>query len=117
MKRIRRFNERSKDISSDKQEVFELGKESKQETFEEAAKDFIENTMKFSFNSLETKTLANRMLKCVEFGAKWEQARSYSEKDMVEFSKWRVTYEENNPNNVKHSEKLLQIWFEQFKKK
>jgi hypothetical protein len=44
--------------------------EPKQETLEEAAKDYIENTMKFSFNSLETKTQANRMLKCIEFGAK-----------------------------------------------
>ena len=39
---------------------------------EEAAKDFIENTMKFSFTSNDTKTLANRMLKCIEFGAKWQ---------------------------------------------
>jgi hypothetical protein len=45
---------------------------SKQKTFEEAGKDFIENTMNFSFKSLETKTQANRMLKCVEFGAKWQ---------------------------------------------
>ncbi len=44
-----------------------------QETLEEAAKDYIENTMRFSFNSMETKTQANRMLKCVEFGAKWQQ--------------------------------------------
>ena len=47
--------------------------EPKQETLEEAGKDYIENTMRFSFNSLETKTQANRMLKCVEFGAKWQQ--------------------------------------------
>ena len=39
----------------------------------------------------------------------------FSDEDMVEFSKWRVIYEENNPNNVKHSKKLLQIWFSQFK--
>jgi hypothetical protein len=41
----------------------------------------------------------------------------YSEEDMDEYSKWRVIYEENNPNNVKHSKKLLQMWFEQFKNK
>jgi hypothetical protein len=35
----------------------------KQETLEEAAKNFIENEMKFSFNSLETKTQANSMFK------------------------------------------------------
>ena len=47
-----------------------------QETFEDAAKDFIENTMKFSFTSNDTKTLANRMLKCVEFGVKWQQEQN-----------------------------------------
>lgn len=49
-----------------------LIKYTQQETLEEAAKDYIENTMRFSFNSMETKTQANRMLKCVEFGAKWQ---------------------------------------------
>ena len=56
-----------------------------QETFEDAAKDFIENTMKFSFTSNDTKTLANRMLKCVEFGVKWQQEQNknlYSEEDV-----------------------------------
>lgn len=50
--------------------------ELKQETHEEAAKDFIENTMKFSFASNDTKTQANRMLKCVEFGVKWQQEQN-----------------------------------------
>ena len=57
--------------------------EPKQETLEEAAKDYIENTMKFSFNSLETKTQANRMLKCIEFGAKWQAKRMYSEEEVI----------------------------------
>ena len=39
------------------------------EIIKKAGKDFIENTMHFSFNSMDTKTQANRMLKCVEFGA------------------------------------------------
>lgn len=51
--------------------VNEFLENQKQETLEDAAKDFIENTMKFSFISNDTKTQANRMLKCVEFGAKW----------------------------------------------
>jgi hypothetical protein len=55
----------------------------KQETLEEASKDYIENTMKYSFNSLETKTFANRLLKCAEFGAKWQAERMYSEEDMI----------------------------------
>jgi hypothetical protein len=66
--------------------------EHKQETFEDAAKDFIENTMKFSFTSNDTKTLANRMLKCVEFGAKWQQEQiknMYSEEEVRKmFSKY-----------------------------
>jgi len=57
--------------------------ELKQETLEEASKDYIENTMKFSFNSLDTKTQANRMLKCAEFGAKWQQERMYSEEEVI----------------------------------
>ena len=49
-------------------------------------------------------------------GAKWQAERMYSEEDMIEFSKWRIIYEDENPNNVKHSKKLLNEWFEQFKK-
>jgi hypothetical protein len=32
--------------------------------------DFIENTMRYSFNSSETRTFANRLLSCIEFGTK-----------------------------------------------
>lgn len=39
------------------------------------AKDFVENTMLFSFNSMETRTTAKRMLRCVEFGANWQKAQ------------------------------------------
>jgi hypothetical protein len=56
----------------------------KKETIEEAAKDYIENTMKFSFDSLETKTQANRMLKCVEFGAKWQQEQDRINRGLLE---------------------------------
>ena len=59
------------------------------ETLEEAAKDFIENTMKFSFTSNDTKTLANRMLKCVEFGAKWQQ-----EQEQNNENSWLNEYQE-----------------------
>jgi hypothetical protein len=43
--------------------------------------------------------------------------KMYSEEDMIEFSKWIPIYEDENPNNVKHSKKLLKEWFEQYKKK
>jgi hypothetical protein len=78
------------------------------ETLEESSKDYIENTMKFSFNSLETKTQANRMLKCAEFGAKWQQERSYTEEDMRKYASYFFT----------HSKYISpKEWFEQFKNK
>ena len=92
--------------------IFEAAsKITKQETLEEAGKDYIENTMKFSFKFLETKTQANRMLKCVEFGAKWQAERMYSEEEVlnilqkVEVSKTSILQQGING------------WFKQFKKK
>ena len=73
--------------------------EPKQETLEEAAKDFIENTMKYSFNSLETKTFANRLLKSVEFGAKWQAERMYSEEDMIAFAEFVAEHPDKNRNH------------------
>jgi len=94
-----------------------LKEEPKQETLEEAAKDYIENTMRFSFNSMETKTQANRMLKCVEFGAKWQKERSYSEKEVFEllnaFNKHTLKLQELKLGNSFS----VTDWFEQFKKK
>ena len=40
---------------------------------------------------METKTQANRMLKCVEFGAKWQQEQyknKYSEEDLRNAYRW-----------------------------
>ena len=92
-----------------------------QETLEEAAKDFIENTMKFSFTSIDTKTQANRMLKCVEFGAKWQQEQDknlYSEEDMIEFADFYYQYKEliksNNWETIEVSkEDVFKKWIEQ----
>ena len=86
----------------------------KQETLEEAAKNYIENTMKFSFNFLETKTQANRMLKCVEFGAKWQQERMYSEEESIQKIIDYVDFQFNT-NGELNSE--IKKWFNQFKKK
>jgi hypothetical protein len=87
--------------------------------FEEAAKDYIENTMKFSFNSLETKTQANRMLKCVEFGAKWQKERMYSEEDLKEAFKGggRMSWTDINQETQEPYYYDFNEWFEQFKKK
>jgi hypothetical protein len=87
--------------------------ETKQETLEEASKDYIENTMKFSFNSLDTKTQANRMLKCAEFGAKWQKERMYSEEEVFNLCReFAIFVQRNGPSYKKQQE-----WFEQFKKK
>jgi hypothetical protein len=82
-----------------------------QETLEEAGKDFIENTMKYSFTSSETKTVANRMLKCVEFGAKWQQERMYNEKEVE--SLLHRFMQSQHPDWHGYS---TTKWFEQFKK-
>ena len=87
-------------------------KEKGKETLEEAAKNYIENTMKFSFNSLETKTQANRMLKCVEFGSKWQQERMYSEEEVHAIIESYQNNVENNPNHITYDK-----WFEKLKKK
>ena len=90
---------------------------SEQETLEEVGKNFIENEMKFSFNSLETKTQANRMLKCVEFGAKWQAERMYSEEDL------KKAFEDGGENTVYDdiygysSLKTFSEWVKQFKNK
>jgi hypothetical protein len=80
--------------------------------FEDAAKNFIENEMKFSFNSLETKTHANRMLKCVEFGAKWQAERMYSEEEVLNLIQEAV-YKKQNAWKTGE----LEGWFETNKKK
>jgi hypothetical protein len=77
----------------------------KQETLEEAAEN----------NSKKVGSYAGYQ-DFIE-GANWQAKRMYNEEDMVEFSKWRIIYEDENPNNVKHSKKLLKEWFEQHKKK
>ena len=88
------------------------------ETLEEASKDYIENTMKFSFNSLETKTQANRMLKCVEFGAKWQQERMYNKEDLISFAHFYFKEEFNSTMQTsKSTDEIFKDWFEQFKKK
>ena len=96
-------------------------KQNKKETLEEAAKNYIENIMRFSFNSLETKTQANRMLKCVEFGSKWQQERMYSEDDMIMFADFFHNYKELLKKEkweiLELSKKdILKKWFEQFSK-
>jgi hypothetical protein len=86
--------------------------EEKQETLEEAAKDFIENTMKYSFNSLETKTFSNKLLKCVDFGAMWQAERMYSKEDVIQ-----KILDFRFQCNSDSTRKEVEEWFKQFKKK
>ena len=96
------------------QEIIIPQEEPKQETIEEVAKDFIENTMKYSFNSLETKTQANRMLKCIEFGAKWQEKRMYSEEEVRKAIQETITLMRYKATEFREHEHTI---IEQFKKK
>ena len=102
--------------------------------------------MKFSFTSIDTKTQANRMLKCVEFGAKWQQKpeqffnddraktlekgieyllkaqeRMYSEEQlkmlMFDFY-YDMSHKMNVPKNlISENATNVDEWFKQYKKK
>jgi hypothetical protein len=50
-------------------------------------------------------------------GAKYMSERMYSEEDMIAFSEWRDKYIDGLFINKHTTKELLQIWFEQFKKK
>jgi len=74
--------------------------------------------MKFSFTSNDTKTLANRMLKCVEFGAKWQQEQNknlYSEEDLLKFGAF-VRIEDKKEKRLFLIQDYFKKWFEQFSK-
>jgi hypothetical protein len=87
----------------------------KEETIEDAAERLFNNFQKEN-PIIPTEDIRPFKLGFIK-GIKWKEERMYSEEDMVEFSKWRIIYEDENPNNVKHSKKLLKEWFEKFKKK
>lgn len=60
-------------------------------------------------------------------GAKWQSERMYSEEDMIEFGEWMkilpltisgfVVKTKTKSIVIKKTKQLLEIWFEQFKKK
>lgn len=51
------------------------------------------------------------LYKAAEFGAKWQQERSYSEEEV-----WKLVNKLNETLNI-GSDLTLEEWFEQFKKK
>jgi hypothetical protein len=93
--------------------------EPKQETLEEAAENFVNSTR-----------LRNYKVLFIE-GAKWQAKRMYSEEDMFEFSQWIshedwvylrskgywVNEEQEELEQKLSSKEILNLWFEQFKKK
>ncbi len=58
-------------------------------------------------------------------GAKWQQERSYSEEDMIEFGEWMKILPltisgfviKDTNIVIKTTKELLKYWFEKFKKK
>jgi hypothetical protein len=99
------------------------GKESKQETFEEAKSKFSNNPKKWLGISRED--LKNGW----DAGAEWQQERMYNEEDMNEaFSQGWVTRERFDdlspdiiyPKGLDYEEKqeyAFNLWFQKFKKK
>ena len=90
----------------------------KQETLEEAAEKYDENDPNDEYG---------KSYRAFIEGAKWQQERSYSEEDMLEFGEWMkvlpltisgfVVKTKTKSIVVEKTKDLLQIWFEQFKKK
>jgi hypothetical protein len=92
----------------------------KQETLEEAS---------WKYNPL--KKLDGEFIRAAFIeGAKWQAERMYSEEDMISFAEFVATYTDKNRNvhgQMLHAKSkydgaertidLLNIWFEQFKKK
>ena len=86
----------------------------KQETLEEAAKEFV---LSHDFSKLTNPNhLANR---CFQFGAKWQQERMYSEEEVFELllkhqSDYRSAVRNTSPLDWSFD---IKEWFNQFKKK
>ena len=95
------------------------------ETLEEAA----ERLFPFTKDDSENRIITIKRLSWIE-GAQWQAERMYSEEDMIKFAEFVTTYPDKNKNvngEILHAKSkydgaertidLLQIWFEQFKKK
>jgi hypothetical protein len=96
----------------------------KKETLEEAAENYSRITL--NKNGLMSDKQVNGFIA----GAKWQAERSYSEEDMIGFAEFIARYPDKNRNytgQMLHAKSkydgaertidLLQVWFEQYKKK
>jgi len=93
------------------------------ETLEEAAETYVkDNFQMYAF--------PEAIMTVYKDGAKWQAERMYSEEDMIDFAEFAATYTDKNRNvhrQMLHAKSkydgaertidLLNIWFEQFKKK
>jgi hypothetical protein len=102
----------------------ETSEKVKQETLEEAAKEFV---LSHDFSKLTNPNhLANR---CFQFGAKWQSERMYSEEDMSEahFQGWvtRERFDDLSPDIIypqgldyeEKREYAFNLWLDKYKKK
>ncbi len=84
-----------------------------QETLEEVAKSHaiyeLENNYKPTKESFKLACKRNFIR-----GAKWQQERSYSEEELIEFLK---TFDKEFNSGIVERNKGINEWFEQFKKK
>jgi hypothetical protein len=99
------------------------------ETYIKEGKDYIENELHYSFKSMETSTIANRLLKAFMKG--FNLSKEYWQKDILDqqASINKVTYTEEEVKNIfdnyrifRNTNACLSIydsenWFEQNKKK
>ena len=53
----------------------------------------------------------------VQFGAKWQEERMYSEENMINFSIWVYLEIGQNTGKARTNKELFQEWLEQNKKK
>jgi hypothetical protein len=85
----------------------------KQETLEEAAERFYPTNYE-----VKSKDIIN-LIKQESFkrGAKWQQERSYSEKDLEKAFKIGFTIGYSNDVRIDERDKSFNRWFEQFKNK
>jgi hypothetical protein len=81
----------------------------KQETLEEAAKQYAEIYRCPATN--DTEYCRHDIISAINFGAKWQQERSYSEEDMIAFGEFIFKH-----SLLAHSKGVKNL-FEQFKKK
>lgn len=94
-----------------------------EETLEEAAENYVRNESDATLKLISKYSFKD--------GAKWNQERMYSEEDMFEFSQWIshedwvylpskgywVNEEQEELEQKLNSKEILNMWFEQYKKK